>query len=418
MIVPTAMTSTGAEGAPPREIERTTWITERLAWTAAFAVVAVVLVLVNFVSQDPDSSSYALISARLATLPVSRWIAPEWWGMGGNEGLFREHPVGVFLLPALLGKLGVPHLQAPYVIGAAFSIAAVVLLRRVAGLVVGPRSASVVPWVALILPVAFINRIRATQEYPVLVFLLLALYATHRSRTSAGWIVAAIAAACATALTKGIFVVFVPIVCGLWLLCVREPDGRDFRAWAGLVLSAAAVVLVALAYDDLYRRVTGETFLGYYLPYRLHQIANADPGPAALVRQKLQNVGWYTARLLWFGFPGTLALLVAAARPRRVRASRTGSRQNLQGLCFAIAAAAAYVGVMSLGATRAERFILPAYFAAGIAGALVAIRRWNGPARVADRLADLPPFAVPLAWLLLLLAALPFELYVPYVKFR
>jgi hypothetical protein len=96
----------------------------------------------------------------------------------------------------------------------------------------------------------------------------------------------------------------------------------------------------------------------------------------------------------------------------------TAARREVQGLHFALGAAAAYVVVMSLGTTRAERFILPAYFSLGIAGALVAVRRWDAVARLADRLARLGPHAPAMAWLLLWLAALPFELYVPYVKYR
>jgi 4-amino-4-deoxy-L-arabinose transferase-like glycosyltransferase len=414
------MTSIGAERAgdtpldPPTRRNR---LTERFAWCAALATAAVAFVVVDFVSQDPDSSSYAMISARLASLPVRSWIAPEWWGMGGSQGLFREHPVGVFVVPALLGKLGVPPLQAPYVVGAVFSIAAVLLIRRVAGLIVGTHLAVAAAWVSLILPVAFINRIRATQEYPVLVFMLLAVYATQRARRSAPWIAVLVAAACATVLVKGIFVVFVPIVCGLWLVCVRDGEPGDARAWFGLALSVASVVLLAFAYEGLYRRVTGDTFLGYYLPYRFGQIATVDQAATAVVARKVDNVFWYSARLLWFGFPGTLALLVAMAT--RMRGPRqAAARRNLQGLWFAIGTALAYIGVMSLGSTRAERFILPAYFAIGVAGSLVAARRWGGPARFAERLGGLPPFALPLAWLLLVLAALPFELYVPYVKFR
>ena len=107
------------------------------------------------------------------------------------------------------------------------------------------------------------------------------------------------------------------------------------------------------------------------------------------------------------------ALLTRRMGKKRIIAE-TGAGQH----GVASATAAAYVAVMSLGATRAERFILPAYFALGVAGALVAVRRWGFAARLADRVAGLPPFALPLAWLLLILAALPFELYVPYVKFR
>jgi hypothetical protein len=39
-------------------------------------------------------------------------------------------------------------------------------------------------------------------------------------------------------------------------------------------------------------------------------------------------------------------------------------------------------------------------------------------ARLDERLASLEPYALPAAWLILVLAALPFEMHVPYVKFR
>jgi 4-amino-4-deoxy-L-arabinose transferase-like glycosyltransferase len=387
------------------------------AWCVAFSIAALVIVLVGFTSQDPDSNSYATISAHLSALAIRDWIAPQWWQVLGFDGPFREHPVGVFLLPALIGKLGVPPLQAGFVVGLAFSIAALLLLQRVTALIVGEREAAVVSWVALILPVAFINRIRATQEYPMLVFTLLALYATQKARDSAAWIPVSILAACAVALMKGVFVVFVPIVCGLWLISMRKDTSGDIRAWVGIGLSLAAVAVLAIVYEDAYRRVAGESFLDYYLPYRLGQISAGDQTPGSFIALKLGNLGWYVARLLWFGFPGTLALLVAAAT-RKGTDHRPATRLEMQGLLFALAAAAAYVVVMSFGTTRAERFILPAYFSVGIAGAFVAIRRWGAVARLADKLETLTPQAVPLAWLVLVLAALPFELYVPYVKFR
>ena len=386
-------------------------VSETLAWCAAFSIASAALLLTRFASQDPDSTLYAGISARLAALPLRNWIAPEWWNLWARfEGPYREHPVGVFLLPALLGRLGVPPLQAAFVVGAAFSIAALFLLRRVGALVVGQRESAVVPWVALILPTAFVYRIRATQEYPVLVLLLLAIYATEKSRTSAAWIVVTVLAACATALVKGIFVVFVPIVCGLWLICIREEDRHDRLAWLGLGLSMAAVALCAISYEALYRRLTGNSFLDFYLSYRLNQ---GDPRRAS---EKLYNFVWYSGRLLWFAFPGTLALIVfAVKRTRTGPGGRTG--REAQGLRFALGVAAAYLLVMSAGGTKADRYLFPAYFALGIAGAFLAIRRWDRAARWANRLATLEPRALALGWLLLFLAALPFELKVPYVKF-
>jgi 4-amino-4-deoxy-L-arabinose transferase-like glycosyltransferase len=391
--------------------------TEALAWCVALSVVVIALVAVDFASQDPDSALYAAISARLAGLPVQAWIAPEWWGLWNGYGPYREHPVGVLLLPAMLGKLGFPPLQSAFAIGALFSLLALVMLRRVASLIVGEQGALVASWVALILPVAFVNRVRATQEYPVLFLILAAVYATEKSRVSQSWIFVAVAATCATALVKGVFVVFVPIVCGAWLLCFGD-DRRDTRAaWLGIAFGMAALVICAFAYEWLYRRATGDSFFDFYLSYRLNQLTGTDATSLSRAWRTGNNLLWYMVRLLWFGFPGTLALLVAAATSRR-GSWRIVTPREARGLYFALCVAAAYVAVMSLGATRAERYILPADFAVGVAGALVAVRRWAWCARVAARLPTLRPYALPFAWMVLILAALPFELYVPYVRFR
>ena len=69
---------------------------EAALWTLAFVAVAALVVLTGFASDDPDSALYADLSARLAEGPPSRWIAPEWWGYWESEGLFREHPAGIF----------------------------------------------------------------------------------------------------------------------------------------------------------------------------------------------------------------------------------------------------------------------------------------------------------------------------------
>ena len=91
--------------------------TELVVWAALFVVVAALLVLTGFASDDPDSALYANLSARLAGEPPSRWIAPEWWGYWDSTGLFREHPAGVFFLPTALSRLGIPPVQAAYIVG-------------------------------------------------------------------------------------------------------------------------------------------------------------------------------------------------------------------------------------------------------------------------------------------------------------
>ena len=104
-------------------------LTAALAWTLAWMVTAALLAAVHFTSRDPDSQLYAGISARLVQEPVSQWIAPQWWGFWNSEGPYCEHPVGMFVVPALLGRLGYPPLQAAYAVNALYQVVSFGLSR-------------------------------------------------------------------------------------------------------------------------------------------------------------------------------------------------------------------------------------------------------------------------------------------------
>jgi len=382
-----------------------------LSWTTVLLIAAVLLAVSAFASRDPDSTVYAGISARLSTMPLSAWLVPEWWGLWGLEGPFREHPVGIFILPALLGRAGYPAEQAAYAIGAVSSVLAVLLVGWVAAPLVRDHERAAVRWATLLLPIAFTYRIRANQEYPVLVLLLAAVYATERARTSAAWMAGIVAAAVGVFLMKGVFVVFVPIVCALWLLLSGRGDGRpDRSAWVGVGLATVAVVLAAVGYEAVYRSVSGDSFFAYYIAQRLG--SNTGVGSeASSVPGRAWNVPWYLARLIWFAVPGSLVLIGLALRGRATR------WRGAPGLAFPVGVALVYVIVMSLGANRADRFIFPAYFAIGVGGAVVAMRRWPGVERAARWIAHREPYGTPVLWLLLFLATFLTASRLPYVQF-
>lgn len=395
-----------------------------LAWLTVLVAAWALIALAAYRSRDPDSTVYSEISGRLSMLPLNRWIAPDWGGSWGLSGPFREHPIGIFVLPALLGLAGYPAEQAAYAIGALFSVLALRMVGEVVSPLVRDHEAIALQWAALILPIAFTYRVRANQEYPVLVLTLFALYATHRTRRSPVWMLGVVSAACALALVKGIFVIFLPVVCALWLLFIRatekigaesRPKGSGARsgsiAWTGIGLAVIAVIMLAFVYEWAYRRSTGDSFLSFYLNDRIAANAGLAQEPSFRLSAKLHNVVWYVARVLWFALPGSLVLLVSAGRLRHA------TPDERRAASFALLAAAAYVAAMSLGASKADRFIFPAYFIIGAAGALVAMRRWNGVDRLARRLAALPVYGLPLAWLSLFILTLATEGRLPYVKF-
>ena len=135
-----------------------------VGWLLVLLGVGVLLPLIGFEARDPDSSLYAAMAADLSTRPVSQWLTPEWRGQWGNEGLFREHPVGIFLPSAALASLGYPAAQAAYLVNAVYQVLTLVLLQRLAAFYVPGAVARSLAWIIQLLPIAFAYRIRANHE--------------------------------------------------------------------------------------------------------------------------------------------------------------------------------------------------------------------------------------------------------------
>ena len=203
---------------------------ERWLWIAAFVLIAALLVVTRFTSDDPDSALYASISGRLSQEPFARWLAPEWWGFwpeAGITGLFREHPAGVFLLPAALGRIGIPGEQAAYVVGVGAGLLSVVISGLLVGRIAGIREGRATLVLLQLMPVAFIFRIRANHEYPMLAALMVALLSLDGLHRSFWWALLLAIALTGALLVKGVFVVLVLAAVVLWILI--DPTQRHVR---------------------------------------------------------------------------------------------------------------------------------------------------------------------------------------------
>jgi 4-amino-4-deoxy-L-arabinose transferase-like glycosyltransferase len=383
---------------------------EAVVWTVFFVGVAALLVLLRFASHDPDSDLYAGLSARLAEQPISRWIAPEWWGLWpriGQTGLYRDHPIGGFVVPALLGRLGVPGVQAAYIVGVGAGLAALLLIGHLVAQLSTRAEARAVLVLLQLMPVAFVFRIRANHEYAMLICLVVALLGIDEARRSwrGVWMVAA--ALAAGLLIKGAFVVLIAIGAGIWVVLNpgRQP-GSLLGPVAAAVVGLAVLVAAAVGYDWWYERVTGETFWVPYWQLQLGQvpIATSAEGGSTL----LQNVGFYLVRLLWHPAPWSLAL-VALARQRWSAglplwpATPTAARQ---GILFALGYAAILIVVLSPSSRIAERYIFSATYAIATAGIVAACRAWAGLATTIERLDRRVPSLPALLWLSLIVIRL------------
>jgi hypothetical protein len=378
---------------------------EPLAWAGAWAVTAALIAAVHYTSGDPDSRLYAGLSARLVAEPLAQWIAPEWWGFWNITGPYYEHPVGMFVVPALLGRLGYPPAQAAYAVNALYQVLSFVLIACIARAVVTGTEARALSWLLQLLPIAFVFRVRANQEYAVLFGLLLSVYATERSRTLKAWTPVMVLAFVFVLLVKGVFALMVPVVCALWLIARR--DGAPARAaWAAVLAMPIAGAATAWAYEHAYLAVTGRSFLDAYRARQVPEGALTAGSPAA---RFAYNLVWYAGRVAWFAFPWSIGAAFLALRGLREKAwrPRLESAAVRQAAWFGVVASATLVIAFSLAHRKADRYIFPVYFIAGAVGVGLALRRLPWLGRIVDRL-DHPwvPAAVSVLLFLLRLATI------------
>ena len=382
-----------------------------LLWAVAIVTAAALLVATDYRSRDADSSLYARLSGELARQPVSRWIAPEWNGAWNQQGLFREHPVGILLPSAALVRTGVPDGQAAYIVNMVYQAAVLALLPFVASVVMSGVEARSLGWLLQLLPVAFVYRIRGNQEQPVLMCFLALLYGTHRARSNPAWIVLMAAACCALVLIKGAFAMFALVSAALWLVLVRTSrDGTskaDLWAWAGLGVAVTAAGLMMLGYEALYVRTTGESFLEFYRSTRLGE--SMDLGDPRVVTHALANVVWYLLRLAWFAAPWSLVAFAVVYQLVRTRMqSRVPSvfdSISAAGVWWALLTTVVFIAVLSPANVRAERFIFPTYFIVASVGVAAVYRRSESFARFVAR-TDGQRWLPPAVWFVTLMLSL------------
>jgi hypothetical protein len=367
-------------------------------WLAAVIAAAALLVTTDYTSRDPDSALYAKLAADLAPLPANRWIAPEWGGAWNHQGPFREHPVGILILPVLLIRGGFPPDQSSYVVNMLYQVGVILLIPMVAVVFVKGVEARSLAWLLQLLPVAFVYRIRANQEHATLLCFLAVLYGTHRSREHPAWIALTVAAFCFFVLIKGVFAVIALVGAVLWLMVGadnRNTTGSRRWPWVGLVLMVAAASIMMASYEVLYRRTTGESFLAFYKATRLG--ASVQLPDSGIVLHTLVNIVWYVARLLWFAFPWSIAALGATWIWLRAKADGVAGgaidRAAERGLMWALLFTGVSIAIWSPAAVRAERFVFAAYYVVGAVGAVASIRRFAGMRQLVnelDRYAWLP----------------------------
>jgi 4-amino-4-deoxy-L-arabinose transferase-like glycosyltransferase len=388
---------------------------ECAAWLVALAAAAILLALAQYESRDPDSALYAAISADLAGRPAAQWIAPEWNGYWSLHGLYREHPAGVFVPPAVVARLGYPPRQAAYLVNAIYQVLTLLLMLALAREFLPRHDSRLIVTLLLLLPIAFAYRIRANQEQPLLMFLLAALYGIERSRASLRWAVLATAGLAGLFLVKGVFVVVAVVAAAVWLV-VRQWGWPDrpirLKPWLSLAIGVACLSAFYIAYDAAYTRVTGEQFFWWYFS-RQFGVAKAFSA-AHPVAGALYSLAWYGGRIAWFAAPwtiiGVIGLWRSVGRLRRGHGERAPARARdarLRGAVFCAAVAGVYLTAFVVFQRRADRYIFPVYYVLAAWCAGYGLRLYPSVRRIAWKATRaLYPYEQAAVWLASVLLAL------------
>ena len=365
-----------------------------LAWLAAWAVTALLIGVVHYESRDPDSQLYAGISARLVREPMVQWIAPQWWGFWNSEGPYCEHPVGMFVVPALLGRAGYPPLQAAYAVNALYQVASFALVTLIAARLV-PRSAVALGCILQLLPIAFVFRVRANQEYRrarrIALRDLRDGARAHAAAMDCGYAgrllrrparqgrVRLHGARCVRNLAGESRGLERTTACGLGRVVRLGSDAcrgvhRDRRIRSGIREGDGTLLFGDLQEPPVAR---GRTRSGFpRLASRVH---------GELVRREdhLVSVSVEPHSGRGCGRLRAARSVVASQERGRELGERTA---GWQGAWFAIVTALALTATFSVAHRKADRYIFPVYFLVAAAGAGAAMHRSEVMRRIADKL--------------------------------
>jgi hypothetical protein len=373
-----------------------------LAWVAALGVATALLVATHFRTRDPDSALYVVIASRLAEQPVRTWIAPQWWGGWNNQGPFREHPAGAFVGPAALTRLGIPGEEASFVVNLVTQVVLLLVIVALAARVLPTATARLPLWTMQLLPIAFVFRIRANHEYPLMAGVFVALYGIERMRYRWPWFFVALGGFLYALLVKGIFAGLAPALAAVWLLVVPAREGgRNIRAWIGIALLGFVTLASAVLYEHAYVAATGLSFFDYYVGVQLRR-SRLQGSHLPFPINKAWNAVWYVGRVLWYAAPWSV--LLAMGKFRRRDSDPDGARRTW--LRFCLGGVLVTVLLLALNDSKADRYMFPAFYLAGAGGTVVAIDRWERVKRWSERLDAFWPWGPAAWWLALFLSRL------------
>lgn len=313
--------------------------------------------------RDSDSSCYSSISQKLGHRPLREWCAPQWWGHGGNSGLFQDHPPGILWLPALFVRAGLPGRSAALCANFLY----IFLSLYFAFLISDHFGNSTFGWAAVfafvLTPIFLQYLLRANQEHPLNSAVLAGLYGLSRLEDSRRYSLLFVLALIFAIFIKGISALILVLLALLyWLIFFRK------KRTLGVILLASLMALIAIGLFEIwYRNQTdGTSFWLNYLSFQGGKSVQWSFHPL----HKVYNFLWYMARALWFPAPWFFFVIYGfyQSKKKELKLFRDKFFQ------FLIIGALLVILFFSFFDRKADRYIFPAYSFLVLAGVWVLFR--------------------------------------------
>lgn len=331
-------------------------------FSLTYILFCVVVTIFPYEYYDSDSSCYSSISQKLAYRPVQTWCAPQWWGHGGNEGLFQDHPPGILWLPAILVRLGIKGSVAALCANFFYILLSLYFVFKLAKF----WGEAAFGWGAVfgfvLTPIFLQYLIRANQEHPLNLAIVAGIYGLARSRESLGYKVLFIAALIFAVFIKGMSALILSMLAMIyWLVVSRN------RKTFSLIIFAHLIAFGAIFLFELwYKGITHTSFLQAYLAFQGGRSIGAVFHPD----RRIYSLLWYSARALWFSSLWVLFLFYGIWRSKK---EKPGLFKD-PFLCFLLISALGIVLFFSLSDRKADRYIFPAYLLLTLVGVRVLLK--------------------------------------------
>jgi hypothetical protein len=278
---------------------------------------------------------------------------------------FYEHPPGLFILPLLLADVGLPAGKTTLFADTIYQLVTLLGIYLLLRSALPESNAAAGILAVLLLPISFIQTLRASQETPMLMLLVIALLSIAQTggkpwrRSTILFAIGAYAG-----LIKGLLVA--PL---LPLVAFAAWRYRSSPALAAGAVGAGAYTSLTI-FEKIHLASTGRSFWLTYLDIQLWHRAIEPVSALGMVERTIGHGAFYLGCLAWYAAPWSLYLVWRLyKRPSAGIGRGEASPLGAIALCGTVL----YILPLSFFARESMRYVFPAYYLTAVA-ALLQIR--------------------------------------------